>query len=183
VSTATVAPRVPAKKRRGRENVRDMLLSMAVCTAIIVPVWYLAQPPASDSKRLRVVDYTADVRSFGQAAQGLPLPGTAPAGWKATSSTLDGASLRIGWVTPDHGYVEYAAQRGAPGAFVADHTGHGRPGSTLTVGGRPYTVVSDGRHTSLVLQTQQGTVVVGGLRETADDERLTELATTLGTLL
>lgn len=179
MSTATPTRPAPAKKRRGRENVRDMLLSMGVCVAIVVPIWYLAQPPASDSRTGRPVDPTADVRAFSATAPGLPVPPAVPPGWKATSSTLEGPSLRIGYLTPGRGYVEYAAQAGPAGPFVDDQTGHGQAGSTLTVAGRPYRVYSADGHTSLVLRTARGTVVVGGLRESADDEQLTALAQAL----
>ena len=176
--TETTAPAAPAKKR-GRENVRDMLLSMAVCVAVIVPVWYLGQPAPSDSKAIREVDPSTDLRSFAALAPGVPLPST-PEGWIPTSSTLEGANLRIGYVTDGEGYVEYAAQGGDPGTFVRDQTGRGRAGSPLTVGSRSFTVYSDGEaHTSLVLEQDGGTVVVGGLRETAGDEELSELAATL----
>ncbi|MCW2779429.1 MAG: secreted protein [Frankiales bacterium] len=170
-------PRPTGKKKRGSENVRDMLLSMGICTAIVIPIWYLAQPPASDSKTIRVVDPTSDITAFSAAAPGVPVPRVVPKGWRATSSTLTGATLRIGWVTPDDGYVEYAAQGGAPGAFVADQTGRAQPVSPLTVAGRAFRVYSASRaHTSLVLQQAAGTVVVGGVRETGDDAHLTELA-------
>ncbi len=176
MSTAIEAPAAPPKRRRGHENVRDMLLSMAACTAIIVPVWFLAQPPASDSKGIRPVDPTTDVRAFGRAAPAVPAPQRVPAGWTATSSTLDATSLRIGYVVPGDGYVEYAARAGTPGTFVEDQTGRGTPGGTLIAGGRRFSVYSAGGHTSLVSTTPQGTVVLGGLRETADDALLTTLA-------
>ncbi|MCW2607842.1 MAG: secreted protein [Frankiales bacterium] len=168
------------KKKRGRENVRDMLLSMAVCVAIVVPIWFLGQPDPSDSKAIRRVDPTADIAAFRQAAPGVPVP-TTPPGWTATSSTLDGPSLRIGYVTDSDGYVEYAASTGDAATFVRDQTGRARSGSSLTVGTRRFVVHSGGGdHTSLVLQEQGGaTVVLGGLRETAGDEELSELAATL----
>lgn len=179
--TDTAAPVAPPKKKRGRESVRDMLLSMAVCVAVVVPIWFLGQPDPRDSKAIRAVDPTSDVRSFQQVAPGVPVPST-PAGWTPTSSTLEGASLRIGYVTDGQGYVEYAARAGDVPAFVRDQTGKGRSVNPLTVGSRRFVVWSDSKgHTSLVLQPagESGAVVVGGLRETAGDEELSELAATL----
>lgn len=177
--TETNAPVEPPKRKRGRENTRDMLLSLAVCLAVIIPIWYLGQPAPSDSKAIRPVDPTSDLRSFAQVAPGVPLP-TTPEGWTPTSSTLEGANLRIGYVTDGEGYVEYAAQGGDQGTFLRDQTGRGDAGSSLQVGERTFTIYSDGEeHTSLVLQQDSGTVVVGGLRETAGDEELSELAATL----
>lgn len=166
------------KRKRGRENVRDMVLSLAVCVAVIVPVWYLGQPPTSDA--LKVVDPAADVVAFQQAAPGVPVPVGLPEGWRATSSTLADGRLRIGYVTPDEAYAEYAAQAGPVDTFVTDQTGRGTAGTTLTVGQRQFTIHSDADgHTSLVQEQPAGTVVLGGLRETAEDDELTELAASL----
>ncbi len=178
MSTQTVAP--PKKRKRGTENVRDMLLSLGACMLVVVPVWYLAQPPESDSKSYRVVDPGPELASFRALAPGVPVPTGLPAGWRATSSTLDGSRLRIGYLTPGGGYAEYAAQGGAPEAFVADQTGDGKEVSPLTVGTRRFVVWSDDQqHTSLVLAQPQGTVVVGGLREDADDAEVQALAASL----
>ena len=180
---ATPTGTAPARKR-GRETVRDMLLSLAVCVAVIVPVWFLGQPAPSDSKALRVVDTAADLSAFRAAAPGVPAPGPLPKGWRPTSSTLAGGQLRIGYVTPDDGYVEYAGQGGSQAqrggsveAFLREQTGRGTAGTTLAVGDRRFTLYSDGDgHTSLVDARPAGTVVVGGLRETAEDDELAELA-------
>lgn len=180
MSTVTEAPVSSPRRKRGTENVRDMVLSLLACLVVVVPVWYLAQPPSSDSKGIRPVDPSADVRAFAAAAPGVPVPTAVPRGWTATSSTLEGTSLRIGYVTPGDGYVEYAAQKGGADAFVTQQTGHGTPGSTLRVGSRAFRVWSaSGDHTSLVLTGSGGSVVVGGLRETADDELLSALASSL----
>lgn len=159
-----------------------MVLSMLACIAIVVPIWYLAQPPASDSRAIRPVDPAGDVQAFSRVAPGIPVPSAVPSGWTATSSTLEGTSLRIGYVVPGDGYVEYTARAGSDPAFVTDQTGRGTPGSTLRVGGRSFRVYSGaGGATSLVLRDGTGTVVLGGLRETADDALITLLAGTLTT--
>ena len=177
----TTTPAGPPARKRGRETVRDMVLSLAVCIAVIVPIWYLGQPPPGDSKAIRVVDTAADVAAFRAAAPGVPVPGPLPEGWRPTSSTLADGQLRIGYVTPDDGYAEYAARGdGGAGAFLQDQTGRGTAGSTLTVGGRRFTLYDDRKgHTSLVEQGSAGTVVVGGLREKAGDDELSELAAAL----
>lgn len=175
--TGTPTGTAPTRKR-GRENVRDMVLSLALCVAVIVPIWFLGQPAPSDSKALRVVDTTADLTAFRAAAPGVPVPGPLPAGWRPTSSTLEDGQLRIGYVTPDDGYAEYAARAGSPGGpFLREQTGRGTAGTALVVGDRRFTVYSDrDGHTSLVDERPAGTVVVGGLRETAEDDELAELA-------
>lgn len=175
------ATATPPARRRGRENVRDMLLSMGICVAVVVPIWYLGQPPASDSRAIRSVDPAADIAAFASSAPGIPVPGLTPAGWTPTSSTLEGTTLRIGYVTDSDGYLEYAASTDGADTFVRDQTGRGRAGSPLTVGARQFVVYSTGGdHTSLVLRPgASAAVVLGGLREAADDEELSVLAATL----
>lgn len=173
-------PVAPSRKKRGRETAGDMIRSLLVVFALVVPLWFLAQPPKSDSQTLRVVDPTADVSAFRAAAPGVPTP-TTPAGWKPTSSTPDlPASLRIGYVVPGEQYAEYAASTGAAGAFLPGITGNGSRVGSFTVGGTDWQLWRDGDgHTSLVQTLPAGTVVVGGVRETASLDQLRTLALTV----
>ncbi len=173
MSVAMQAPE-HAKKKRGRESALDMVRSLGLILLIIIPVWFLAQPPASDVKPIRVVDPTADIRSFAQAAPGVPVPGMLPAGWRATSSTLEPGSLRIGWVTPTEQYAEYAAGTGPDTVAL---TGRGNEVGTFVVAGVTWRQFADGDgHTSLLRTAGGGTVVVGGVRETATLDELRVLA-------
>ena len=177
MTTTTVQPPAAPKRKRGRENVRDMLLSLAACMAVVIPVWYFGQPSEDQTRGIRVVDTAPDVAAFSQAAPGLPVPGPLPEGWRPTSSTLEGDRYRIGFITPDDGYVEYLAQAGETEEFVSEVTGKGSPGSPLRVGDRAFRIwTDDDGHTSLVLTSPAGSVVLGGLREAAEDEEITELA-------
>lgn len=179
MTTKAVTPPAPARKR-GSETARDMVLSLAACMALVIPVWFLAQPPPSASKSLRVVETATDIQALQAAVPGVPAPAGLSAGWRPTSSTLDGPALRIGYVTPGEEYAEYAARSGDPESFLLEQTGRGRRTGQLTVGGSAFEVWSnsDG-HTSLVLRRAGSTVVLGGLRETADDSELQELAASL----
>lgn len=177
------APAVPAppKKKRGRETAADMVRSIGLILLIVVPVWFLAQPPDSDVKSVRVVDTAADVASFRQAAPQVPVPGALPADWRATSSTLEPGSLRIGWVTPTDEFAEYSASTGPADAFLADATGRGSEVGTFVVDGTTWRQFSDADgHTSLVQSVGGGTVVVGGVRETTTLEELRVLAAAVG---
>ncbi len=180
----TTAPPVPApprgRKKRGTETTRDMVLSLAVCLLVVAPIWLLGEFRHSDEREIRMVPTAADLTALGQAVPGVPVPQGLPAGWRATSSTLEGERLRIGYVTPGEQYAEYAALGGDPGGFLEQQTGKGRQTGRLQVDGRAFQVWSgtDGA-TSLVLQQPGWTVVVGGLRETADDDELQELAASL----
>ena len=157
-----------------------MLLSLAACMAVVIPVWYFGQPAEDQTRGIRVVDTATDIAAFQQAAPGVPVPGVLPEGWRPTSSTLEGDRYRIGYVTPDDGYVEYLATSGPAEEFVTEQTGKGRPGSPLQVGDRAFRIwTDDDGHTSLVLSSPAGTVVLGGLRESAEDEEISELAALL----
>ncbi|MEO6204946.1 MAG: DUF4245 family protein, partial [Mycobacteriales bacterium] len=97
------------KRKRGRESTGDMIRSLGLVLAIVVVVFWLAKPPASDEQALRVVDPTGDVSSFAQAHPGVPVPTGVPTGWRATVTDSGRDQLRVGWVTPAGTYVEYAA--------------------------------------------------------------------------
>lgn len=166
----------PAKKKRGRETAGDMIRSMGLILLIIIPVWYLAQPPDSDEAEIRVVDPSADVAAHRQALPGVAVPGVLPPEWQPTSSTLEPGALRIGWVTPSEQYAEYASSTAGP-AFLEQITGAGSVVGTLDVGGVTWQEYRDAEdHTTLVREVAGATVVVGGVRETVDDAELRTLA-------
>lgn len=165
----------PAKKRRGRESVGDMVRSLGLVLLIVVPIWFLAQPPDSDEAPLRVVDPSSDVALLLDAAPGVPVPRGLPDGWRATSSTLEPQDLRIGWVTPSGEYAEYAAS--ARPEFLTEITGGGTEVGTLPVAGQTWRQFDDGdEHTTLVRVAAGRTVAVGGLRETTTLAELEALA-------
>lgn len=158
-----------------------MIRSLGLVMLIVVPVWFLAQPPKSDEQSLRVVDPSFDVRSFTSAAPGVPVPGALPAGWRATNSTLEPGALRIGWVTPTGQYAEYDASTRPAAEFLPGTTGNGSRVGTFEVGRVSWQQFSDADgHTSLVREVGGGSVVVGGLRETTTLEELRVLAAAVG---
>ena len=157
-----------------------MLLSLAACLALVVPLWLLHDTGRGPDRPIRVVETAADVAALQQAVPGVPVPRGLPTGWRPTSSNLDGSRLRIGYVTPGEQYAEYAAVGGAPGSFLDDQTGQGRRTAALQVDGEQFEVWSNAEGTTSLVQQQPGwTVVVGGLRETADDSELQALAASL----
>ena len=170
-------PPAPPKRKRGRETAGDMLRSMGLILLIVIPVWYLAQPPDSDEQAIRVVDPTADIRSYQQAAPGVPAPTGLAADWRSTSSTLEPGRLRIGYVTPDDEYAEYASSTGPADTFLPDISGQAQQVGTFDVGGVTWRQLRDrDDHTSLVREVAGATVVVGGVRETTTLEELRTLA-------
>lgn len=170
-------PPAPPKRKRGRETAADMIRSMGLILLIIIPVWYLAQPPDSDEQAIRVVDPGPEVVQYQQAVPGVPVPGGLPPEWRATSSTLEPGSLRIGYVTPIGEYAEYAASTAPADVFLPDITGGATEVGSVTVDGVAWRQLSDGDdHTSLVRSAAGATVVVGGVRETTTLDELRALA-------
>ena len=166
----------PAKKKRGRETAGDMIRSMGLILLIVIPVWFLAQPPDSDEAEIRVVDPSADVASYQREVPGVPVPGALPPQWRPTSSNPEPGALRIGYVTPSTQYAEYASSTAGP-TFLSDITGQGSPVGTVDVGGAVWQDYRDADdHQTLVREAAGATVIVGGLRETASDEELRTLA-------
>lgn len=165
------------KKKRGRETAGDMIRSLSVVLVLVVGMWFLAQPPDSDEQEVRVVDTTGDVAAFSAEVPGVPVPDGLPDGWRPTSSTLSTGTLRIGYVTPDGKYAEYAAST-APGEdFVDDLVGPGAQElPDVQVDGVTYAQRRDAGALSLVRTEGASSVVLGTLRSTATRDELEELA-------
>jgi Protein of unknown function (DUF4245) len=179
-TTPPTAPVAPAKKRRGRETVLDMVRSLSVVMLLVVGWFLFGAQHGSDEQAVRPVDPAQDIRGFRAVAPGAPLPVTPPAGWVPTVTALDPTSLRIGYQVPGRAYAEYHASTAPSAVFVDDETGHGRLSGTVDVGGTPWQEYDDGAgHTSLVRTAGPVTVLVGGVREAASLGELTALAGSL----
>lgn len=172
-----------AKGKRGRESAGDMVRSLGLVLIIVGVVFFLAQPPHSDAKKIRVIDPSSDVQAFSAAVPGGAVPHVLPAGWRSTVSTYDRDTgvLRIGWVTPKGAYAEYAAS-GRPGAaFVPDLTGRAPRGRSVDINGALWTEYRADAATSLVRTYGTSVVVLGTLRDTASLDELRVLAAALAT--
>jgi hypothetical protein len=178
VTTTATQPAVPAKKKRGRETVLDMVRTLAVVFALVLPMYLFHQGGPGSRQRLRPVDPT-EAFALAAADLGAPVPSAAPRGWTCTvvdTRTAPGV-VRVGYVVGDH-YVEYAAAKGD--AFLADATGRAAAVGTVTVQGVAWEQLRNGAGAeSLVLRKGAVTVVVGGVRETATPAELEALAAAL----
>ena len=173
----------PAKKKRGRETAGDMLRSLAVVMVLVVMMWFLAQPPDDDEQALRTVDPAGDVAAFTADVPEAPVPTGLPEQWRSTSSTLEAGGLRIGYVTPEGEYAEYAASTRPAEEFLPAITGEkASQGEPLQVAGESWEQYreSDGS-VSLVRSYGSASVVVGSTRATADLAELRVLAESLRT--
>jgi hypothetical protein len=188
VSTHVEAPVQPVKKRkRGRETALDMVRSLGLVMIIIIPIWFLAQPPDSDEARVRVIDPSSDIAAFRADVTDLPVPGALPEQWRPNVSRYSGAdrALRVGWVSPSGQYAEYSADSTGTEAerqeFLDAAIGTDAERlEPVTVDGEQWQRFEDrDGSTSLVRFYGTSAVVVGTLRASAPVEELEVLVRSL----
>jgi hypothetical protein len=165
------------QKKRGRETALDMVRTLAVVFAVVVPLWFFGQSSPGDSKSIRPVDPTEAYAAFAQDTHG-PVLAATPAGWTCTVRVYDESGLlRVGYVKGDS-YLEVAGAKGE--GFLVDETGHGRKVGTVDVGGTAWqSWENDAGAQSLVLTREGVTVLVGGVRETSTQQQLVDFAAAL----
>ena len=164
----------PKPSRRGRETALDMVRTLGVVFALVVPLWFFGQASPSDSKAIRPVDPAPALKDFVQDT-GAPVPST-PAGWVANVTAYDNGAVRIGYVRKDS-YAEFAGSK-APG-FLEEYAGKGSVDGTVDVDGVRWQHFVSDKHQSLVRTVGGVTLLVGGVRETATLDELKELAATV----
>lgn len=182
---AASAPPETAKQKRGRETAGDMIRSLGLVMLVVVAVWFLAKPPASDERRgVRVIDPAPQTQSWTTAVPGAPVVGELPEGWRPTVAAYDPAPdrLRVGHVTPEGRYAEFAASTQTRDDFLPEITGAQGSSDTVEVDGEQWELhVEDEVSRSLVRTFDGVTVVVGTLRATASLDELTVLAASVST--
>jgi hypothetical protein len=172
-----------SKKKRGRETAYDMMRSLGICMLVVVPIWYLAQPPDSAEQAIRLVDQAPAVQAWDQVSPGAPVPGAVPTDWQPTvaQNVRQPPGLRLGWVTGPDRYTEFATSTGARGPFLEELTGGQTGGESVDVDGTAWQrwVDTDDGSVSLVRSDGAVTVVVGSRRSTATEDELRELASSV----
>ena len=160
--------------KRGRETALDMVRTLAVIFALVIPMWFFGRSSPDDSKKIRPVDPREAYSSFVADTHG-PVLAAAPAGWTCTVRASEaGGVLRVGYVHDDD-YVEFSGARGTD--FLPDATGHARRVGTVDVDGVTWQDYRDAKgHQSLVRNANGVTVLVGGVRETATQDELEAFA-------
>ncbi|NJQ00476.1 DUF4245 domain-containing protein [Streptomyces zingiberis] len=167
---------------RGRQTVRDMVLSMAVIVLFAAGI-YVFIPHDDSTDPLQRVDYSVELQSAQRAA---PYPLAAPEGlpdsWKATSVTYTadsshGAAWHLGFLDPDREYVAVEQSDAPASKFVtAVSRGAERTETVRSIRGEEWVRWEGEKYNALVREEDGHTTVVMG---TASGERLETMAAAL----
>ncbi len=161
-------------KKRGRETALDMVRTLVVVFAVVLPLWFFGQASPGDSKKIRPVDPQGAYTAFQQDTHGLVLSSTPP-GWTCTvRDYTTGGVIRVGYVHAD-AYLEFSGASGT--SFLDVATGKATRAGTVDVDGTPWqSWENTSGAQSLVLSRGTVTVLVGGVRETATPAELVAFA-------
>lgn len=167
---------------RGKQTVRDMVLSMAVIGAVVAVIYVFV--PHGGTDPVRPVGYRVEL---GQARRAAPYPVAAPAGlpggWRATSVRYDGsdpknAHWHLGFIDPENQYAAVEQSNGDSAQFILDTTQSSAPAGSQAVSGATWQRYDGGRYRALVERRAGATTVVLG---TAPYSQLAQLAAALRT--
>jgi len=172
------AMREERSRRRLRQTVRDMLVSMLLVTgvvALLVLPWNRGAPDP-----VRVIDPSLVVQG-ARAAEGWPV--LAPRGlgplWRSTSARISTASdgedvVHLGYVTPASAYVGLEQSGTKAVSFVHEQSLGGIEDGSVEIGGKTWTRLATDKRRSL-LRTESGvTYVVSGSASWSEIETFTK---------
>lgn len=176
---AIAAQRAERTRARGRQTVRDMILSMLVVSAavlVLVLPWNRSTPDP-----VRVVDPAPVVAA---AREAFDWPVAAPVGlpstWRPTSARLEVAAdgqgvLHLGYLSPATMYVGLEQSATKELAFVREKTVGGKPTGTAEISGVTWDRLEspDGTRRSLVRVVDGVTYVVTGAADWSEIEQFT----------
>ncbi|MEO0049200.1 MAG: hypothetical protein RL556_532 [Actinomycetota bacterium] len=146
IDDSKVSAEERSKRRRARQTMNNLLLSLAACGAIVLGLVLIV--PRDDSSRIQPVDYISIGKGVAASVPGEPvlLPGLIAKDWWAnsarwTSKAKDGVdSWYVGFVGPENQYI------GMTQAFQSNPTWlflflkDSMPTGTLTIDSRVFTV-------------------------------------------
>jgi hypothetical protein len=169
---------------RGKQTVRDMVLSMAVIGIVAAGIYIFI--PHDDSKiSVKPVSYRVELKTARRAA---PYPVAAPQGlpktWRATSvsyegSGRNGAAWHLGFLDPRNEYVAVEQSDSRSSKFIDRVTYRAtKTGETQRVGGVVWDRYEGPKYDALVREERDVTTVVTG---TAAYGQLARMAAALET--
>ncbi|MDN3055950.1 MULTISPECIES: DUF4245 domain-containing protein [Streptomyces] len=173
---------------RGKETIRDMVLSLAAIGVVVAAIYLFGIPHDEGAKGdgVKTVDYRVELDTARRAAPypvAAPEPGSLPKGWRATSVTYraaegqNGAAWHLGFLYQNEEYVAIEQSDGKAVPFVEDVTQQARETKrTQRIEGKEWVRYAGDKYDALVRKEPGVTTVVTG---TASYGRLTEMAAAL----
>jgi hypothetical protein len=172
---------------KGKQSVRDMVLSMAVIGVVVAGI-YLFIPHDDSADPVKRTDYTVELATARRAA---PYPVAAPEGlpesWTATSvryrgAGQSGAAWHLGFLDPERQYIGVEQSDAKASVFIdAVSQGAKRTDATEDIGGESWQRYAGDRYNALVREAggaNGATTVVTG---SASWEHLAQMAKALRT--
>ncbi|MER6913628.1 DUF4245 domain-containing protein [Streptomyces sp. NPDC000594] len=166
---------------RGKQTIRDMILSMMAIGAVVGVVYFFF-PDEDDADPIKALDYQVELVTAQRAA---PYPLLAPQGlekqgWKATSVSYKGYaddSWHLGFLDPDQEYVAVEQSTESKGKFVPRVTHQAEDtGETRRIDGETWQRWEGPKYDALVREDKGSITVVTG---TAPMEQLARMVTEL----
>ncbi|MBP2067280.1 hypothetical protein J2Z30_008346 [Streptomyces iranensis] len=173
---------------RGKETVRDMVLSLAAIGVVAAAIYLFGIPHDEGPKGagVKTVNYRVELATARRAAPypvAAPEPGTLPKGWRATSVTYrpaaaeDGALWHLGFLDQSEEYIAVEQSDGKPVPFVEEVTQQARETKrTQRIDGKDWVRYDGAKYDALVREEPGVTTVVTG---TASYGQLTKMAEAL----
>lgn len=165
----------PTKSSRGMRDLVMSLIVLLIPVAVIVTIFRLGggEDPV-------VIDPSPAIEDAQRASFPVAVPTGLAEGWRPLSAAFqpadDGATLRIGYLTPSGGGVQLVESTQPADVVLARELGEGvRPAGAVTVAGRPwdsYTVRSDER--ALIAVEQDRLLIVVGRAAEGELEELAQ---------
>ncbi len=172
---------------RGRQTVRDMILSLAVIGVVVAAVYFFI--PHDDSQTaqqnaVKTVDYRVEVATARRAAPyAVAAPEGLPKTWRATSVSYrasedgKGGAWHLGMLDPERQYASIEQSDAPARKFIQDVTlGAGKVQGEQAVGSKKWDRYQGDTYRALVRTEPGVTTVITG---TAPYGRLADLAAAL----
>lgn len=172
-------------EQRGKQTVRDMVLSIAVIGVVVAGVYVFI--PRAGHNPVHPVSYRVDLE---QARRTAPYPVAGPSGlsrqWRATSVWYDGSNAKaahwhLGFIDPEGQYASVDQSNARPAGFISSVTQQSHRTGSQSVSGATWERYDGGRYRALARTApgpHGGTTVVFG---TAPYAQLAQLAGALRT--